>query len=177
MSQAGTSWGSGETGEGENFIFGLSPGAASRYDPTGMSNNYQVSDPAMWPTWGAAGTPDLSIGASGRPGDEATCAGQGTAYEGSSGEVCGVLTDSNWNGDIDERMSTTTFIPRGYSPYSLAQQTPVNDGPEYSGVATCTHGCRGMASSLPDRIHQQSRRLRFPRAICVEWLLGCSWAN
>ena len=83
-----------------DWLFGLWPGPPQRFEPTGTSTQYQWVREDWWPLWGhrydhASGpTSDLFIGKSGAPGGLDGSCGQGVAYHGTDGEICG--RERNW---------------------------------------------------------------------------------
>ena len=79
-SWAGDDW---ITTAGGNFIFGLAPGSAERFDPSGADQDYQRVAPDYWPGWGS----DLKMGQNGPPGTDGRC--QGDTYTANVDQICG----------------------------------------------------------------------------------------
>ena len=78
-----------------DWLFGLWPGPAQRFEPTGTATDYQWIRSDWWVRWGGNGLVGLAIGAtSAAPGGAHAYCGQGSTYHGMQGEVCGG-TD-NW---------------------------------------------------------------------------------
>ena len=68
-----------------DFVFGLSPQAPARFDPTGANTDYQYVRNDRWPAWATYG--DINMGST-VPGASAQCQ-QGGTYNGNTDQICG----------------------------------------------------------------------------------------
>jgi hypothetical protein len=75
-----------------DFLFGLGPSPAERFDPTGANTLYQYARiEGIFPSWGGSG--NLQMGSAGPPGTNGECA-EGATFAGSLNQICGGF--HNW---------------------------------------------------------------------------------